>query len=97
MKKENRFQSELISDIEKMFPGCMVLKNDTQYIQGIPDLTILYENKWAALECKRSRDASFRPNQREYIEQLNKMSYCSAVYPENKEEVLNELQSTFRT
>lgn len=92
MKKENEFQKELIDDIKSLFPGCYVLKNDPDYIQGIPDLLILYKNRWAALECKRTKKSSHRPNQDYYVEQLNKMSYSSFVYPENKKEVLYELQ-----
>ena len=74
----------------------MVLKNDANYIQGIPDLLILYRNKWAALECKRSEKEHHQPNQDYYIQLMDDMSYASFVYPENKEVVLNELQFTFQ-
>lgn len=95
MPKESSFQSKLINTIKDLFPGCMVLKNDANYIQGIPDLLILFKNKWAALECKKSLRASHQPNQDYYISQMNDMSYASFVSPENKEEVLNGLQRTF--
>ena len=95
--RESRFQSDLIKEIKNLFPGCVVLKNDPTYIQGIPDLLILYEDKWAALECKRSKESSIRPNQSYYVDQMNEMSYSSFVYPENKEEVLNGLQSAFKS
>lgn len=95
MKKESNFQGELIKEIKDRFPGAMVLKNDPNYIQGIPDLLILFKNKWAALECKRTSRASHRPNQDYYISKMNEMSYASFVFPENKEEVLNDLQKTF--
>lgn len=94
--KESAFQGDLIKQIKKEFPGCIVLKNDPNYIQGIPDLLILYKDKWAALECKRSKDAHRRPNQEHYILKMNKMSFARFVYPENKEEILDELQRTFR-
>lgn len=97
MKKENEFQRKLIEEIEFMFPGCMVTKNDPTYIQGIPDLTILYKKKWAVLECKKSENEPYRPNQEYYLDKLSKMSFAKAIYPENKEEVLNELQRTFKT
>ncbi len=90
--KENKFQAQLIKDVKSLLPGCYVLKNDPNYIQGFPDLLILYNNKWAALECKRSETASHRPNQEYYVISLNAMSYASFVYPENREEVLHELQ-----
>lgn len=96
MKKENKFQSELISDIRTLMPDCIILKNDPNYIQGIPDLIILRKDRWAALECKRNRNASHQPNQDYYIPLMNEMSYASFVYPENKKEVLHDLQQTLR-
>lgn len=94
---ERNFQAELIKEIKSIFPGCIVLKNDPNYIQGFPDLTVFYKNKWALLETKRSRTASHRPNQDYYIEQGNAMSFARFISPENKEEVLNELQQAFRS
>lgn len=91
-KQEKAFQQDLIKDLKTMMPECMVIKNDPTYIQGIPDLLVLNNNKWAALECKRNKDASARPNQNYYIDKMNCMSYASFVYPENKEVVLNEIQ-----
>lgn len=96
-KKESRFQKELIDEIGAMFPGSIVIKNDPNYIQGIPDLTIFYKKHWATLECKKSEDASHQPNQDYYVGLMNEMSYSSFVYPENKEEVLNELQQAFKS
>lgn len=93
--KENEYQGRLIKKIKERFPGCEVLKNDPNYIQGVPDLTILYKDKWAALECKRSADASLQPNQSYYISKFNSMSFSRLIYPENEEEVLNELQQSF--
>lgn len=95
--KESLFQRNLIKEIKKMFPGCIVMKNDPNYIQGIPDLLILYGKRWAALEVKRSAKASIRPNQKYYISKMAKMGYASFVYPENKEAVLNELQSALQS
>lgn len=94
--KESIFQHGLISEIKKRYSGAIVLKNDPNYIQGFPDLLILYNNNWAALECKRSKTASRQPNQEFYISKLNDMSYASFVYPENKKEVLHELDELFR-
>ena len=90
--KESDFQGKLIKEIEDRLPGCIVMKNDPNYIQGIPDLTILYKNKWAVLECKKSKNEKRRPNQEHYIRTMNEMSYASLVYPENKEEVLDAIQ-----
>lgn len=92
---ESSFQSKLIKDIKKRFDGCIVLKNDPNYIQGIPDLLILYRNKWAALECKQNELAARRPNQRYYVEKMDSMSFARFISPSNKEEVLNDLQRSF--
>lgn len=93
MARESKFQSDLIDDLEEMFPGCIVFKND--HIQGFPDLTILYKDRWATLECKKSADEAHQPNQDYYVELCNEMSFSSFIYPENKEKVLNDLQQTF--
>ena len=93
---EREFQSDLIKEIKSRFKGCVVLKNDgTNAPQGMPDLTILYEDRWAALECKRSNKASVRPNQKYYVDILNRMSFSRFVTPENKEEVLDEMGKAF--
>lgn len=94
---ERNFQADLIKDLKKRFPGCIVLKNDPNYIQGFPDLTVFYEDHWALLETKRSKRASHRPNQDYYIDRGNEMSFARFICPENKEEVLNELQQTFQS
>ena len=94
-KLERIFQSELIKELKELFPGCIILKNDPTYIQGIPDLLILFEDQWAALEVKKSITASHRPNQEFYVNKMGRMSYANFIYPENKEVVLNELQETF--
>ena len=95
-KKENDFQSDLIKEIYERFPGCIVMKNDAGYLQGIPDLTVLYKNKWATLEDKREENAAHRPNQDWYVSKMNDMSFSAFIYPENKEEVLNEMERSFQ-
>lgn len=92
MSKESVFQNRLIEKLKKELPGCVVMKNDSGYIQGIPDLTIVYKDKWATLECKRSKNESHQPNQDYYVEHMNNMSFSRFIYPENKEEVLEELR-----
>lgn len=95
-KKESDFQKKLKDEIRERFPGCFVLKNDPTGIQGIPDLTVLYKNKWATLEVKRSRTEPHQPNQDHYVGLMNDMSYSSFIFPENKEEVLNEMERSFK-
>ena len=94
---ENRFKTNLIKELEDMFPGCMILHLDPNEIQGIPDLLILYKDKWAVLEGKKNARASHRPNQAYYVNLMNKMSFASFIYPENKDEVLYELHLHFNT
>ena len=91
---ESQFQRELIQDLKAMFPGVLVYKNESK--QGIPDLTVLYRNHWALLECKNRETASHQPNQDYYVEMADEMSFARFVYPENKQEVLDELQQAFR-
>ena len=89
---ENKFKTNLIKEIEALLPGCMVLHLDPTEIQGIPDLLILYEDRWAALEGKKSANATHRPNQDYYVDLMNRMSFAAFVYPENREEILHELE-----
>lgn len=94
---ESVFQANLIGELKRRFPGCMVIKNDPNYIQGIPDLLVLYHDKWAALECKRNSKSTHRPNQDYYIGVMDDMSFAAFIYPENKEEVLHGLQQAFES
>jgi hypothetical protein len=95
--RENAFQSKLIKELKLLFPGCLVIKNDPSYIQGFPDLTILYRDRWALLECKKDKDAEHQPNQDIYIDRARHMSFAAFIYPENKEIILHELQQTFES
>lgn len=91
---ESGFQDKLIKELKTLFPGCMVFKMDQ--IQGIPDLLVLYGKTWFSLENKKSANAKKQPNQEYYVDLMNKMSFSRFICPENKEEVLHELQSTFK-
>lgn len=88
---ESKFQAKLIKEIKEELPGCIVMKNDCEYIQGIPDLTILHGERWASLEVKQNAKASHRPNQDYYVGKMDDMSFSRFIYPENKDEVLEEL------
>lgn len=89
---ENAFQAKLIKEIKNRLPGCIVLKNDSAYMQGVPDLLILHKDKWATLEAKKSEKATHRPNQDYYVETMNKMSFSAFIFPENMEDVLNDME-----
>ena len=94
---ERKFQANLKKELKQMFPGCIVTKLDSGDIQGIPDLLVLYKDKWATLENKKSPNASKRPNQEFYVDKMNKMSFARFICPENKQEVLYELQQAFES
>lgn len=95
-KLESKFQKELIDEIKQRYPGCVALKNDAGYIQGFPDWAILYKDKWAVLEVKKARGAHRQPNQEYYVDMLDGMSFSRFVFPENKDEVLNDLDVIFK-
>ena len=92
---ESGFQDKLVKELKKTFPGCMTFKMDQ--IQGIPDILVLYKNKWATLECKKNASAKRQPNQAHYVGLMNDMSFSRFIYPENKEDVLNELREAFES
>jgi hypothetical protein len=94
-KLESRFQRELIEEICGMFEGAIVMKLDSSYRQGVPDLLVLFHDKWATLECKKNAGAHHQPNQDWYVDQMDRMSFSRFVFPENKEEVLRELRAFF--
>ena len=95
--KESKFQKEVIDEIQELLPEAIIMKNDPNYIQGVPDLTILSGDKWATLEIKKSKDAPHQPNQDFYVETMNNMSYSAFIFPENKEEVLHEMAQSFKS
>lgn len=92
---ENKFQADLIKELKTMFPDCIVMKNDAGYIQGIPDLLVLNNDRWASLEVKKAKSARRRPNQEYYVERMNNMSFASFICPENKDDILQELYHFF--
>lgn len=91
--RENRFQAKVIKRIKREFPNSIVLKNDPNYIQGIPDLLILHQDRWAALEVKKDMFAHHQPNQDYYVDKMNQMSYAAFICPSNEEVIFSELQS----
>ena len=94
---ENKFKTNLIKEIKERLPGCIVLHLDPNEKQGIPDLLVLYNDKWAALEGKKSANATHRPNQDYYVDLMNEMSFAAFVCPENRKEILDELQFALKS
>lgn len=92
---ESKFQANLIKKLKEIYPGCMVLKNDSSYLQGVPDLLVLYNDHWASLEVKKNANARHQPNQDYYVDKMNEMSFSRFICPENEEEVLSDLKRAF--
>jgi hypothetical protein len=93
--RESQYQRKLIGRIYEALPGSIVIQNDPKRIQGIPDLLVLWQDRWAMLEVKRSGLEGPEPNQEHYVDTFNGMSFAAFIYPENEAEVLNALQSAF--
>lgn len=94
---ESKFKTKLVKEIKAIFPGCIVTHLDPNEVQGLPDLLILHKNKWAVLEGKKNANSARQPNQEYYVDQMNEMSFAAFIYPENKEEVLRDLQQAFQS
>ena len=93
---EGEFKKSLTDELKLRLPGCIVLKNDPTFIQGIPDLTILWDERWATLEVKKSMREPHRPNQDYYVDLMNRMSFSAFIFPENRQEVLDDLERFFK-
>jgi hypothetical protein len=92
---EAEYQAKLIKKLKAKFPGCIILKNDAAYLQGMLDLTILYQDMWAALEVKAAPGSPLRPNQKHYVREMDEMSFAAIIFPQNEEEVLVALEEAF--
>lgn len=90
---EREFQAKVISELKERYKGCVIIKNDANYIQGFPDLLILYRDTWIALEVKQSANAHYQPNQKWWLECLSTMSLATTIYPENKDIVFNAIDN----
>jgi len=97
-KLESDFQSKLILRLRELVePDGYVIKADfSAYIQGFPDILVIYKGRWAFLECKKSSAASYRPNQEYYVDDLNRLSFASFIHPGNEDEVIDELHKVLR-
>lgn len=89
---ESEFQSKVIKEIKRRLPESIVLKNDPTYKQGVPDLIVLWKDRWATLECKKDGKSTHRPNQDYYVGLMDHMSFSEFIYPEIKTAVLDRLE-----
>lgn len=93
---ESEYQKKLIDKLQLLLPGCLILKNDSAYLPGIPDLSIFYGARWAMLEVKTSEKSKYQPNQKHYLERMNNMGFASVIYPSIEEDVLCALCEAFQ-
>lgn len=95
MRTEAAYQRNLIMKLEALLPNCFIIKNDPSITQGMPDLLILWEDRWAMLELKVSENEPLQPNQAHYVDKFNKLSFAAFIWPEIEEQVLYDLQTAF--
>lgn len=95
-KLEAEYQAGLIDRLRLRFAGIEILKNDSGYQQGIPDLSLFWWGNWAWLEVKAYEGADEQPNQRYFIEKAQMFSFAAFIYPENETEVLDALEQAWR-
>ncbi len=100
-KLEREYQMELIPRIYDRLPGeplrdTIVIINDPNYIQGIPDLSVFHRNNWAMLEVKMSEKSPTQPNQAWYVSHWGQYIFTAFIYPENEAEVLYAMEQAFR-
>lgn len=89
--KESDFQAKICKWLRAK--GCIVLKyqQNATTRAGTPDLIFLKDGFWGALEVKRSKNAPFRPGQKEMVKKMDEMSWARVIWPENEKEILKEL------
>lgn len=98
MKKEADFKSKLYKEIRNKFPGTEVIPNDAGYLQGFPDATVYLPNgKYVLLEGKRTENSARQPNQDYYVNDSPLSPNAMFVYPENKKEVLKEIERRYKS
>lgn len=88
---ERDFQADTIRMIKRQLPGAIALKNDSGYLQGVPDFTIFYGVAWAWLEFKKAATSPVQPNQEYYIALADQKAFGAFIYPENRDEVLDDM------
>lgn len=94
-KLESEFASELKEEIRHRFPDCFIIKLDSNQVQGIPDLMILWKEYWAILETKRGLRSVRQPNQEYYVELFDRMSFSAFVHPLNYRDILDDMERAF--
>lgn len=94
---ESTFQKEVLRpELDRRFPGCLIIKGNSAVRQGVPDWIVLWGPRWGFLEAKRSRSATLQTNQEYYVELLDEMSFAAFIDPSNYMEVLDQMERAFK-
>lgn len=97
-KLEAVFQAAFVKRLRNTFDRVIILKNDSGYLQGIMDLTVILPGCVIFLETKPYEDAPYEANQEYYLDLVQRFGHFSAtVYPENEEVIFRAIQETQRT
>lgn len=97
VKTENQYQAQLIKKLHKLYPEAIIIKNDSAYMQGIPDWTFFLGKVWLWFDVKRAANAEHQPNQDWYIQWADENGHLGMfVYPENEKEFLDAIQQALR-
>lgn len=91
---KKKFKDDFGKRMEKHDQQYDIIENKSQRRSTL-DTIFLGRRVWAALEFKKEKGASEQPNQDYYVDKWNKLSYARIVYPDNAEEVLDELEELF--
>lgn len=93
---ESEFKAALQFELRDRFPNCFLYKLDPNQRQGIPDLLILWHDRWGCLETKRGVTSTKQPNQEYFIDMFNKMSFAAFINPINYLDVLYDMERAFK-
>lgn len=92
MVLEKNFQAKVIKYLKSK--GCFTWKmqQNATTQAGVADVFFCIEGFYGFIECKKCKNASLRPGQKEFIEKMNNWSWAKICYPENWRETVKELE-----
>lgn len=97
VRLESQTQARFIKRLRRAFDRAVILKNDSGYLQGIMDLTVILPGVVIFIEVKPYFGAPYEPNQEYYLALVQHLGFMSfTLCPENEEEVFRAIQETQR-
>ena len=92
MAKESDLQAKIIRYLKTK--GCVALKyqQNATTIAGVADVVFFKEGFYGWIEVKRTKNASRRPGQEQFIQKMNEWSWARVVWPDNWEETKKDLE-----